>query len=368
MSLSSSAPRAGPLQSIDFSLAVVAAGLIFMLLSGLFWFLRSFGLPLEAQLAALTRFAVNPLLEILPEAWAAKTAWALRDTARQAAFGAWLVAAVAAPLTLGYLGRGARRFKKVLTLESLLAFHAERVPRVRVILNCDPRKDKDPKGPWAPTMRRWDWAKEHNIPVGQTFDLDNPPKPLRDALVDQLNLVNPAGVERAQRCVQAVMLVCLERIVHGRKAGNDLIDELATSFEGHKLRHYRKLQKTGLLPNDEIISTRWTERIAEEPVKAVLREARERHHFASTQVVWLIKQARKHSGVMEPSALLWIKPTCRPLWLAIHQVGLEVAWAEACATASHYKFEEEEGHAVKEPYLRSAIFGLNEVLAPKQTA
>ena len=367
--MNQSSPRAaGPLQSIDFSLAVVATVVIFMLLSGLFWFLRSFGLPLESQLAALTRFTVNPLLEVLPETWAAKTAWALRDTAKQAAFGAWLVALAAAPLTLGYLARGARALKKDLTLQSLLAFHAERVPRVRVVLNCDPRKDKDPKGPWAPPMRRWDWAKEHKIPIGEAFDLDNPPKPLRKALVDQLNLVNLAGVERAQRCVQATMLVCLERIVNGRKAGNDLIDALASSFEEHKLRSYRKLQKKGELPCDAIITTRWTERLAEAPVKAVLREARERHQFASTQVVWLLEQARHYSGVLEPSALLWLKPTCRVLWLAVHQIGLEVAHVEACAIASHYKFEEEEGHAVKAPYLRSAVFGLNEALAPKKAA
>ena len=284
------------------------------------------------------------------------------DPSRQAALGYWLASVLAAPLLLGYWGRHIKPLNKRFTLEDLIRIHANRMPRVKPVVNCDPREDKDPDGPWAPAWTEWEWVEKHKISIDQMLDMDAPSKPLRTALLAQLRLKNPAGQQRTTRCVQGAMLICLERIVNGRQAGNDTLDRMAETFEPFYLKDYRKLQHEGPLPCDDIIKECWSQIAPDSPMGRIIAEAVRRHYFSSTQVTWMVEKARDESGVIESSAFLWLRPTCRPLWLTIHQIGLEVSNVEACAVASHYKFEQEEGHAIKTPYLRSAVFGLNDIL------
>lgn len=366
-------PGARPSQQVDFVL--VAAGCL-VLSSILFLLLRLFTtipLPLDDQMAAATRFLINPLLSILPQDVGQTLVSALRTKSAQAAFFLWLIAALTAPYTVGWLGRKAKPLRTVLDFEKLIQIHAKRTPRVRVVLSCDPREDEDPDGPWAPTLTRYDWAVKHKVDVGPRMDLLEPPPQVRRAFLDQLNLVNPAGDDggrsRALLCVRAVRAVCISRILEGRKAGNDVVDKFADSFASTTLDDYRKIQHGEMpLPCEDLINSEWDKLKDRDDVKEILADTAKRHGWISTRTVWLLDLARETTGVLEPSALLWLRPSCRVLWLALNQLGLNVAHVEACAVASHYQYEREIKKAATTPYLACAVFGLNEALADEGNA
>ena len=346
-------------------------GVVGLILASLYWWLRSLGLPFEEEVAKAVRSALNPVLSFLSDfdflqPAAVLIASVLYDTTRQAAMGYWFVAAsVSLPLVI-WLGRSGKPYKNLYGLESLVRIHALKTPRVQPVMNCDPRKDTSVDGPWARALTQWEWMDRlDGIDMNSMktpMDIDNPPRVVQDALIDQIRLVNPAGSERAGVCAKGVMLVCLERIVNGRKAGNLMIDQLASCFSECTLEDYVKLRVGGELPCQKVIDEHWSKISPSSPMGEVIVEAVEKHAYASTQTVWMVNRARQETGVLEPAALLWLRPCCRPLWLAVHQIGLEVANVEACAVASHYKHEEEEGRAMEEPCLSSAIFGLNDIL------
>ena len=170
-------------QPLGFGLLVTGLALVALIGGSLFVLLQNMGLPLEKELSKIVRTLVNPLLNIAPDSWKPYIFRTLGDPSRQAALGYWLASALTAPLLLGYWGRRIKLLNKRFTLEDLIRIHAQRMPRVKPVVNCDPREDKDPDGPWAPAWTQWEWVEKHKIPIEQMFDMDAPPKTLRTALM-----------------------------------------------------------------------------------------------------------------------------------------------------------------------------------------
>lgn len=369
------------------------SGLLFLL----FRFLRRQGLPFGDVFSWITRTAINPLLGVLPEPVQRLLMSSLSTQAEQAAFGAWLcVLAIAAVLLP--LAPSPKAYRRRMGLEALIRAHARRTPRVRPVLHCDPREDDRVGGPWSPPPTHEEWARSHGLDTAGEF----PRETLEKLLRNQLVLANPAGKRRAVLCARAAQAVCIERILHGRAAGNALIDELATSFDYCTLKHYRLLQKGAPvslfrlrvwqflpfarhsgrpwyrpgswvrmplgayrdLPCERIIHRAWL--MARREGADLLAEARRRHAFISTRCVWLLAQARERSGVLEPSALLWLRPVCRVLWCSLHQLGLNCANVESAAVAAHYAAEEEAGKALPDLVSDALLWGMRQALWPDE--
>ncbi len=75
----------------------------------------------------------------------------------------------------------------------------------------------------------------------------------------------------------------------------------------------------------------------------------------------LLVQARK-KAMLPPSQFLWLRPTDRSLWYALHQMGGRMPWVEAAAAWSHFYAEEQIGKAVAVPHVTEAVTGLQAAL------
>ena len=340
-----------------------ALGLAYMFIR---W-LRRIGLPGDDQTASLARWVANAIIGWLPAEAQQVLVTRMTTLSEQATLGLWLVAVVLFLLTV--FVSGAPAYKRKFTFDTLIQAHAKRTPRVRPIVHCDPRDDKDPDGPWSPAPTHEHWAKRYGLVLDEPF----PEERLEIVLLGQLKLINNAGPVRAGLCVRAVQSVCIARIVHGRAAGNRLIDTYATAFLPFKMRHYRKTNRGPYrrffrpcnLPCQNAVEKAWAKTMRDGA--DLLAEARALHHYASTRCVWFLEKARAQSGVLEPSSLLWLRPVCRPLWSAIHQVGLNCANIEACAIAAHYAAENHAEQALNEPHFEAVLWGLRQTLWPDES-
>ena len=343
----------------DFVPMLIAMGILALAGLGALKFLQNMGIPLAAPFADAAIWFLTQLDPIIPHAAKLRIAASLTTQAEWAALGVWLALLPLAPFLLGKLTPVPKTFDRVLDLEQLIQVHAKHTLRVHPILNCDPREDKDPDGPWSLAPTHEHWATRYDLDLkAEVF----PQAQIEAILTTQLNLANPAGPNRALLCVRAVQVVCLARILNGRDAGNELIDKFATVFWKHYLKDYVELMQGGPMPNDEAINTAWAH--YSKAGKEWRAKAAALHAYPSTRTVWLLKAARAQSGVLEPSAFLWLRPTCRVLWAAVHQVGLNCANVEACAVYAQYNAEEQTGKAVKKPHFESVLWGIKQALYP----
>ena len=357
-------------REFDIVFTAVALVLLFLIGAGAV-FSAARGAAAPEMLTACCRMVVNPVARALPEPARRQVAERLGTPGRQAACGAWLLAAALAASAL-LAARPASRWARQLDFETLIRRHARRSPRVLPVLRCDPREDRSLDGPWAMAPTHRQWARMTGIDPAAELEAEQAER-LTRALEAQLHLRCPAdeGKQpgRAADCVEAVESVCLLRILGKREAGNAAIDALATPWGRIDMAAQRAIQMgRAPLPNLRAIRRLSKKTRALKGADALLAEIRKGHHYPSTRAMALIERARAAGGVLEPSAFLWLRPACRPLWMAVQQLGMNLANIEAAAIAAHYAAELDAGQAIPEPQLASAIWGINEALRPYREA
>lgn len=84
-------------------------------------------------------------------------------------------------------------------------------------------------------------------------------------------------------------------------------------------------------------------------------------NYRNVLMMALLVQARK-KAMLPPSQFLWLRPTDRSLWYALHQMGGRMPWVEAAAAWSHFYAEEQIGKAVAVPHVAEAVTGLQAAL------
>lgn len=87
-------------------------------------------------------------------------------------------------------------------------------------------------------------------------------------------------------------------------------------------------------------------------------EVAARHAFRSTAMLAVLEHARKRAGVLAPAQFNWLKPVDRPLWYALHSLGMPNPYAEARGSRDHYAAECLVGEPLHVPSIDRAAAGL----------
>jgi intracellular multiplication protein IcmP len=98
-----------------------------------------------------------------------------------------------------------------------------------------------------------------------------------------------------------------------------------------------------------------------------------RHVYAHTALMELLNAARLRAGVLAPGQFAWLKLVDRPLWYALHSLGLETESigrylhpnprVEAVGARDHWAVERLAGEPLLEPSMDRAVDALRKVAA-----
>ncbi len=156
--------------------------------------------------------------------------------------------------------------------------------------------------------------------------------------------------------VQA-LAACFMLYATGRKAdGKKWIDRMNLTFtERSPIQPNKTVDASGAL---DIINDITKENGGD---RAVRRTIQLHGNFSNVLMMALLVLARK-KAMLPPSQFLWLRPTDRPLWYALHQMGGRMPWAEAAAPWSHYYAVERLGSPISTPHINEAIEGLQKAL------
>lgn len=83
-----------------------------------------------------------------------------------------------------------------------------------------------------------------------------------------------------------------------------------------------------------------------------------KHAYYTTLLVAMLVWARKKGGTYPPAQFVWLKGVDRTLWYALNNVGRYKFFIEGAGIISHYQAEVVSRTPLIEPYMESAIEGL----------
>lgn len=273
----------------------------------------------------------------------------------------WAVAALALVLAaIAWRAAVVNRYTRHLDLDRLARELARDNPCVRPIIGLHLLNSDPDKGPWRYARTPLSWSVEHGLILGP----DGKPIP-RDAALDpddgQARLEPLYDWEQAELDEERARALFLRQL--GRRmpaALDDLEDyELGLAAAFCAFAASRRDEGQALLDR---MSTSWRGRPEGGPPQALditgahdliaktldnryVQTAFLRHGaWVRTALVGLLEQARARSGKLPPAEFIWLRPTDRTLWYALHSVGGDrVCYVEGAGVLAHMTMEREIG-------------------------
>lgn len=86
-----------------------------------------------------------------------------------------------------------------------------------------------------------------------------------------------------------------------------------------------------------------------------------KHAYVTTVMVALLASARD-AGVVASAEFIWLKPTHRLWWYMFNTLGRRVSFIECAGVFGHYVSEKAYNKPIHRPYVKNAVFGLEEYL------
>jgi hypothetical protein len=269
---------------------------------------------------------------------------------------------------LAYRRDPGRRFRREHDMLSLLGVAGRHFPCLRPIVRTGPITAMDNfSGPWAIARTPLQFALENALlldpegrpygpgeVMGQETGLPLAGSPalgapnsldvgkLRALLVAQLGPPFGGDPGRLTGRRRALAAAFLAHAMDRKDEAMAVFDSLSTSWD----------PKT--LEVDGAVAGRVLSRLPREGRPAALMA------HAAFETVWfmaLLELARA-KGALPSSLWIWLRPTDRPLFYALNQVGGVVAWAEAAGPFAHLEAEKRAGMGLHDPRVEPAAAAL----------
>lgn len=164
------------------------------------------------------------------------------------------------------------------------------------------------------------------------------------------------GWAKEPKYVQA-LAACFMLYATGQKSeGRKWLDRMNLSFvERFPVNPDAVVDSTGAMDVIEKITNKTS------GDRSVLRTIRLHGNYSNVLMMALLVLARK-KAMLPPSQFLWLRPTDRPLWYALHQMGGRMPWVESAAPWSHFYAVERLGSPISTPHVAEAVEGLHRAL------
>ncbi|TVQ82280.1 MAG: hypothetical protein EA357_09990 [Micavibrio sp.] len=258
-------------------------------------------------------------------------------------FGAWAI--IKGPGT---------KYKRRMSLESVMNEHAKNFPVIAPFVKLDPRKLKSrpPGSPvpenlplFAEALSPEEWIAYHNIPyINKKLDREK----AFQALVLQLG-ERWRGPEHLPLHMRALYAAFALKAIRKRKESDELLNELSLAWSHDKgLKIPVKLK------------SRINKIIKDPKVHAAVTKYANRHAFQATAMLRALNRARDEGGVLASAQFVWLRGYDRTLWYPLNNLGRKAYHAEAMGALTHYTYEIIAGQRIPTPKFDDAIRGLEE--------
>lgn len=342
---------------------------LFIILSGVVW--MTFGKHWQHEMKVVAVYMLYPFALIFP--WARNDYMSLIQNHSPlwnslTKIGWWyrfiLVPALSIPTGVIWFRSVRRKYSHKMTLKSLLWHHANNfpsgLPAARAMMAG--RIDFEPRdsGPWARSLTPNELREKAVLLAKKASSGVPTEEQIDDALRGLLERQLGRRIERAKdfRFHERCLIACFLHFITGtRDEGNQILDDLSRGFREREDSETGKIQ----LPIDPVrITSIMKAKIG------VLNGYIAKHAWSTTIIMAMLDDARRR-GMLPPAKFLWLKPTDRYLWYALHQMPAPLPGerlrhkrivSEAAGSACHYKAEVIAEGRIDFPVIETAFAGI----------
>lgn len=248
------------------------------------------------------------------------------------------------------------KYRRRLTLETLMREQARSFPAISPFLKLDPRKMafRAPGQPvpvplpmFSEALSPEEWIAYNEIEItNNQIDRDATYK----ALVKQLGK-RWDGPKKLPIHAQGLFAACALKHVRKRKECEALMNEMVMSWSADG----------GFKPSMSLKSK--IKKIVKDPkLGGALQKFADQHAWETTAMLRCLSRAREEGGVLAPAEFVWLRGHDRALWYPLNNLGRRSYHPEAAGAMVHYTNELIAGQKIPMPRVEDVIRGLDTYL------
>ena len=256
-----------------------------------------------------------------------------------------------------YKGHASLRFNKAYDMKKLAKQEQANYPQIAPVVKEDLVAADISKGPWAMATNPMPFGKQHKLlkveVVADTKAIWRAEGVHKATVIKDKTtrlfyhqMGSPwQGSTKLPPHTKALFAIFAARVEHDLKTATKFLEQLSASYAKGKLDY------TGI---DELLKKYINS-------KAVIR-CTQKHAYVLTVMASMIELARM-DGVCASADFLWLKPTDRPLWYMLNNVGRQTAFTEVAGPFAHWKAEKEMARPLNVPVVSTATAGFERAIA-----
>ena len=265
-------------------------------------------------------------------------------------------------LVIAYIvfrGNSAKDFRNVYDMKKLAESGKELWPQIKPPLPLNLSQQPLEIGPWAMSVTPMNFAKRKKLIIEEEAPIAEGELRRGKRIIARLDRGKAnalfllqlgevwTGLDRLPIHMQAMFAVLAARANHDIKASNELLVQIANSFDSKK----NSADFSGALE------------LAKKYLGSkVVQRAISMHAYELTLMATLLELARC-DGVFASADFLWLKPIDRRCWYLLNTIGRRTPFAESAGIYAHWIAEKELGRGAILPMVEAATDGLEMALS-----
>ncbi len=245
-----------------------------------------------------------------------------------------------------YSKNPSKRFKRVLTMQTLKDSEKKIWPYISPVVNVDLMKEDFKKGPYALSMKPYDFALKYHLLTEEKNVNSLDRKKAEKLFISQLG--KPFSGFNKLRTHEKVLLCVMA--AHGlgkKKEAMNAVYQLAINSAN-----------TDILKMPDMSFAKDLYKFAEDPQ---IVEIMNKHAYVYTLLAQMLEFSRT-TGVFPSNFFVWLKTRDRVLWYTLNCVGRQVPFVEIAGIFGHWRAEQIAKHKLDAPYVIKAVDGLEKAL------
>ncbi len=245
-----------------------------------------------------------------------------------------------------YSKNPSKRFKRVLTMQTLKDSEKKIWPYISPVVNADLIKEDFKKGPYAMSVKPYEFALKFHLLTEEKNVNSLDRKKSEKLFISQLG--KPfAGFQKLRTHEKVILCILAAHGLGKKKEAMNAVNQIAINAS-----------QTDILKIPDMSCAKDLYKFAEDPQ---IIEIMSKHAYIYTLLAQMMEFSRT-TGVFPPNFFIWLKTRDRVLWYTLNCVGRQVPFVEVAGIFGHWRAEQIAKHKLDAPYVIKAVDGLEKAL------